>query len=92
MKRERSEAELQPSLDIIIAWLHGLPSAPDRLAADTALIEQGILDSIELLNLVGFIEERFGVAVPVEAFVPENFATPAAIAALIGSLRATEAA
>jgi len=80
------------TLAIITDWLAGLPTGQGDLLPDTALIEQGILDSIELLNLVAFLEERFAVALPVDAFVPENFATPAAVAALVGRLADQEAA
>jgi hypothetical protein len=45
-----------------------------------------ILDSLAILNLVGFLEERFNVMLPIEEFVPENFRTPAAIAALAARL------
>ena len=80
------------TLAIITDWLAGLPTGQEGMQPDTALIEQGILDSIEILNLVAFLEERFAVALPVDAFVPENFATPAAVAALVGRLADQEAA
>jgi len=80
------------TLDIVTDWLAGLPTGQAPVQADTALIEQGILDSIEILNLVAFIEERFELTLPVEAFVPENFSTPTAIAALVKRLGQQEAA
>jgi acyl carrier protein len=76
----------------IVAWLklaankHGCT----EITADTELIDQGVLDSLSLLRLVSFIEENFGIALPVEEFVPENFYTPAAIAAMIMRLRKSE--
>ena len=79
-------------LALVTAWLADLPTSPNPLPADTALIEQGILDSIEILNLVAFLEERFDIALPIESFVPENFATPNAIATLIARISAAEAA
>jgi acyl carrier protein len=36
---------------------------------------------------VSFLEERFHLAVPVDEFVPENFRTPATIAAMMARLR-----
>jgi acyl carrier protein len=70
--------------DIIIDWIAGLATRRGTAAirADTELIDQGILDSLAILNLVGFLEERFNIMIPVEEFVPENFRTPGAIAAL----------
>jgi len=36
---------------------------------------------------VSFLEERFHLAVPVDEFVPENFRTPATIAAMMARLQ-----
>jgi acyl carrier protein len=73
----------QPS-DIISLWLAGLPTRKGggAITAETELIDEGILDSIALLELVSFLEEKFHITLPVEEFVPENFRTAAAIAAL----------
>lgn len=68
-------------VDIILTWLHQLPiDAAGDIGPDTELIECGILDSIAILDLVSFLEETFGFALPLDDFVAENFATPAAIA------------
>ena len=37
------------------------------------LVEDGILDSFDIVSLVGEIEDVFGVVVPVEEIIPENF-------------------
>lgn len=70
--------------DIVIDWIAALPTrrGASAIRADTELIGDGILDSLAILNLVGFLEERFNIMLPVEEFVPENFRTPSAIAAL----------
>ena len=61
---------------------------PDvEVRADTPIIERGLLDSIEILNLVGFLEERFEISLPVEEFVPENFTNAQTIASLVTRLR-----
>ena len=41
----------------------------------TSLLETGILDSLSLLRLVVFIQERFGIVVDDVDLVPENFDT-----------------
>ena len=41
----------------------------------TSLLETGILDSLSLLRLVVFIQERFGIIVDDVDLVPENFDT-----------------
>jgi len=75
---------MNPTRDIITGWLAGLPTMKRRatINADTELIEEGVLDSLAILDLVAFLEDRFKVVMPVEEFVPENFRTPATIAAL----------
>ena len=55
----------------------------DEVELDTALLELGILDSLSMINLLSFLESNLGVRVPEEQLLPENFATPRAIAQLI---------
>lgn len=54
----------------------------------TSLIEGGILDSMGLMQIVGFIEERTGVKVPDDEVAPDNFETVAAIEGLVDRLQA----
>lgn len=49
------------------------------LAADQSLTEAGVLDSMGVLELIMFIEERFGVTVPDEDTLPENLDSVARI-------------
>ena len=44
-----------------------------ELTADLSLLDSGIVDSLGVLDLVGFIEERFGIEAQDEDLVPENF-------------------
>jgi acyl carrier protein len=53
------------------------------LADDTSLLEAGILDSLALLRMVVFLEERFGITVGDADLLPENFASVNAICAYI---------
>jgi acyl carrier protein len=43
------------------------------LGAGEDLLSSGVIDSLGILRLVSFIEERFGVQVPDEDVVYENF-------------------
>jgi len=61
------------------------------LGNTTPLLETGILDSLGLLRLVVFIQERFGITVDDVDLVPENFDTVDAIGAYLRS-RAGEGA
>ncbi len=51
----------------------------------TSLLETGVLDSLSLLRLVVFIQERFGIAVDDVDLVPENFDSVDAICAYLRS-------
>jgi acyl carrier protein len=45
------------------------------LSNEMSLLEEGILDSLSLLRLVVFLEERFGITVGEADLLPENFAS-----------------
>ena len=46
-----------------------------RLGPDEALVSSGVLDSMALLRLVSFLEERFSVVVEDGELIPTNFET-----------------
>jgi acyl carrier protein len=43
------------------------------LAGEASLLESGILDSLSLLQLVVFLEERFGITIGDADLLPANF-------------------
>ena len=51
----------------------------------TSLLETGILDSLGLLRLVVFVQERFGITMDDADLVPENFDSVDAICAYLRS-------
>ena len=53
---------------------------------ETALIDNKILDSFDIVTLVAEIDANFDVAIPAEELVPENFNSAQAIYALIQRL------
>ena len=53
------------------------------LADDASLLDDGILDSLSLLRLVVFLEERFGITMGDADMLPENFASVKAICAYL---------
>jgi len=57
----------------------------------TSLLDTGVLDSLSLLRLVVFIQERFGITVDDVDLVPEHFDSVDAICAYLRS-RAGEGA
>ena len=50
---------------------------------DTSLLDRGLVDSTSILEIVGFLEEQFGVAVADEELVPEHFDSIAALSAFL---------
>jgi acyl carrier protein len=53
------------------------------LANDTPLLDSGILDSLSLLRLVVFLEERVGFTMSDVDLLPANFASVNAICAFL---------
>lgn len=52
-----------------------LAGDPASVSADGSLIELGIIDSTGVLEIVGFIEARFGFEIPIDEIAPENLDT-----------------
>jgi acyl carrier protein len=57
------------------------------LKEDTALQTSGVLDSVAMLRLAHFVEERYGIDVQAHEMSVENFDSVASIAAFIESKR-----
>ncbi len=72
----------------LILWIRNECMARDNdvsLEVDTNLFEAGIVDSAGLLSFICFIEKEFGLTVPDEDLLPENFVTVSLIASYIRS-------
>lgn len=54
---------------------------------EDALIDGGMLDSFDIVTLVSEIDDVFGVEIPAESLIPENFNSAKAIFALIQQLQ-----
>lgn len=67
----------QPVTARIKAYLiEHFPSARDHaLGDDDHLLANGILDSLGVLDLVGYLEQEFGIAVADDDLLPEHFET-----------------
>jgi acyl carrier protein len=53
------------------------------LNVDTSLLDQGIIDSTGVLEVIGFIEETFGITVEDTELLPENLDSVEGIAQYI---------
>jgi acyl carrier protein len=54
-----------------------------KVGVDDPLLEEGIIDSLGVLELVGYIEGAFRVEVSDEDLFPENFRTIGALTAFV---------
>lgn len=69
-----------------------LYARPDRVVGeDEHLMERGIVDSMGMMELIDFVEERFGVLPGDDEITEQNFATLARIAAFIARKRSAAA-
>ena len=50
------------------------------------LIDDGILDSLDIVTIVTEIDDKFDVTIPAEEIIPENFNSAKALMALITRL------
>lgn len=54
--------------------------------AEEGLVDDGILDSLDIVTLITEINDRFDVSIPAEEIVPENFNSATSLMALIERL------
>lgn len=55
-------------------------------AAETQLIDKGILDSFDIVTIVAEVDSQFDVQIPAEKLTPENFNSADALWALVEKL------
>lgn len=71
----------------VIDWIKEKSSQGGRqaveLTADTDLIENRLMDSIDLINLVAYLEDTYGFSLSPDDLVPESFVNVKAITNLV---------
>lgn len=55
----------------------------DSLSDDASLLDRGVIDSTGVLELIGFLQDEFGVEVADDEMVPENLDSIARIEAYV---------
>jgi len=73
----------------LIDFLRGNGSIADDVDPEENLIERGILESLLVMDLILFMETRFGVHLGPDDITPGNFRTVKSLARLIRSKRPT---
>lgn len=70
--------------EAILSHIRSVAAGSDVVVtAETGLLETGLLDSINLVGLLQFLEERFSLSVPDSDIGAELFSSPAALAAYV---------
>lgn len=54
---------------------------------ETALVDNGLLESLDIVMLVGMLTEEYSVRIRMDDLIPENFNSAAAIYALVKRLQ-----
>ena len=75
---ENAAAEIQ-------GWLRENVTGGRDVSPDEPLIENGVMTSLQTVELVAYLEDTFGIIVEDEEFDEENFGSVEAIAKLVES-------
>lgn len=59
--------------------------SPESLTPDYRLIDNDVLDSMAIFEVISFIEDHYRIQVEDQDLVPENFESIKAIAALVAA-------
>ena len=59
--------------------------SPETLTADYGLIDNDVLDSMGIFEVISFLEDHYGIEVEDQDLVPENFESIKAISTLVAA-------
>lgn len=57
---------------------------------ETALMEEGVIDSFDIIQIISELNDNFDVNISVDELLPENFDSADAMAALIARLQSEQ--
>lgn len=70
----------------IITFLVNNIVAPNTVITATTVVRDIGIDSFSIVEIILFIERKYGVVIPDDKLVPENFRTIQALAVVVNSL------
>ena len=73
---------------VISNFLYG--QQPSAIDDQQSFLESGIIDSTGVLELVGFIEQQYGIAIGDRELVPENLDSVANVSRFVGEKLAAQ--
>jgi len=77
--------ELEVVAKEVRGWLRHNVVGERQIPDDYGLIDEGLLTSLQTVELVLFLEEKFGVSIDEDEVSEDNFRSISAIAALVSS-------
>jgi len=80
--------EIEEVREAIRGWVRESVGTGVALTDTTDLIGDGVLTSLQTVELVTYLDERFGIEIGDDEFVEENFRSIDTIARLVESKRA----
>jgi acyl carrier protein len=69
------ESEIAARTEAWVRVQFAVSAADPGFDRNTDLFDKGYVDSVGLAELIGFLEEEFGIEIPDELLVSEDFAT-----------------
>lgn len=81
-KATGASTPLNPAVEILLKFVNEdlLAGSQEKVAPDTALFDEGRIDSLKILRLIAFLEVRSGKKIPDELIVMDRFRTIETIA------------
>jgi acyl carrier protein len=67
----------------LVNFARSLLPDDEYIDADTELFSSALLDSIAMMSLINFVEERVGIQIPAHEVTLENFDSPVRIIAYL---------
>ena len=58
----------------------------DDLDTCTTLIDDGVLSSLDIIQLIGALNDEFDISIPATEIIPDNFNSVDAMAAMVNRL------
>lgn len=77
--------QIQRELHSFLTENFAIDEHVNPIGLDESLIVSGVVDSTGLLELVSFVETKYGLEVPDEDLLPENFETIERISAYVAA-------
>lgn len=77
----------EPFIGFFKEWVSkDLNQDSSGITNDTPILKQGLLDSLQIMQLISAIEERYTLSIPLEEVIEENFVSPKTIGDLLAAI------